>query len=158
MAEGSSSKGPMTAVLLVVFGVVCLGGIGVFGVLAAIAIPNFVAMQLKAKRAEVPANVDGIKMAELSYDAAFDGFVAVPAEPRGPASVGKEPKAWESTGDWSRLGWTPDEPVRGSYWVDVTPGGFTVHGVCDVDGDGERAEFIATVDTNATMQTGRDVY
>ena len=43
--------------------------VAIIGILAAIAIPNFITMQLKAKRSELPGNVDGIKTAELSYDA-----------------------------------------------------------------------------------------
>ena len=50
--------------------------VAIIGILAAIAIPNFVAMQYRAKRSEVPSNVDGIKTAELAYDAAFDTYSA----------------------------------------------------------------------------------
>ena len=50
--------------------------VAIIGILAAIAIPNFVDMQYRAKRAEVPSNVDGIKTAELAYEASFDQFVA----------------------------------------------------------------------------------
>ena len=34
--------------------------VAIIGILAAIAIPNFITMQLKAKRGELPGNVDGI--------------------------------------------------------------------------------------------------
>jgi len=44
--------------------------VAIIGILAAIAIPNFVEMQLKAKRAELPGTVDGIKASQLGYDAA----------------------------------------------------------------------------------------
>ena len=60
--------------------------VAIIGILAAIAIPNFIAMQLKAKRSEVPGNVDGIKTAEISYDAAFDAYVTAAAHP---TSIGK---------------------------------------------------------------------
>ena len=44
--------------------------VAIIGILAAIAIPNFVAMQSKSKRPEVPGNVDAIKTAELArFDA-----------------------------------------------------------------------------------------
>ena len=52
--------------------------VAIIGILAAIAIPNFVAMQYRAKRAEVPSNVDGIKTAQLAYDAARAARVPLP--------------------------------------------------------------------------------
>ena len=55
--------------------------VAIIGILAAIAIPNFVEMQYRAKRAEIPANVDGIKTAEMAYDAAFDTFIAAAVHP-----------------------------------------------------------------------------
>ena len=55
--------------------------VAIIGILAAIAIPNFVAMQLKAKRSEVPSNVDGIKTAEVAYEAAFDAYLDSAAKP-----------------------------------------------------------------------------
>ena len=67
--------------------------VAIIGILAAIAIPNFVAMQYRAKRAEVPSNVDGIKTAELAYDAAFDTFVSQTSYIPG-SSVGKAQVAW----------------------------------------------------------------
>ena len=53
--------------------------VAIIGILAAIAIPNFVDMQYRAKRAEVPSNVDGIKTAQIAYDAAFDRVTYVRA-------------------------------------------------------------------------------
>jgi len=130
-----------------------------FGVLSAIAIPNFVAMQLKAKRAEVPGNVDGIKMALLAYDAAYDEFLPAGREGQARAEVGKALRPWERTPEWERLGWRPDGDVRGAYWIVVVPGhDFEVHGVCDVDGDGELAEYVATKSTNATLVSGSWTY
>ena len=49
--------------------------VAIIGILAAIAIPNFMDMQYRAKRAEVPACVDGIKTAEMGYEAACDKFI-----------------------------------------------------------------------------------
>ena len=85
--------------------------VAIIGILAAIAIPNFVEMQYRAKRAELPANVDGIKTAEMGYDAAFDTFIAATAYP---ASVsGKTTQPWDSTasGGFQTLGWQPDGAV-----------------------------------------------
>jgi type II secretory pathway pseudopilin PulG len=155
-------------ILLIVFGAVgCLGlavaAVPVVGIVAAIAIPNFVAMQLKAKRSEVPANMDGIRTAELAYDAAFDEFVPVGSREEAEQELrsgGKEQRSWRGGAAWEKLGWRPDGMIRGAYWVEVAPDGkaFTVHGLCDVDGDREYAEFTADGESRATGMTNPDVY
>jgi prepilin-type N-terminal cleavage/methylation domain-containing protein len=131
--------------------------VAIIGILASIAVPGFLEMQLRAKRAEVPANVDGIKMAEMAYSAAYDSLVEqstyVPTE-----SVGKKHVAWTSTAGFEALGWQPDGHVRGGYKVDVDGTAFTVFGISDVDGDGVKATFTAVRDTNVTAVTSSMVY
>ncbi len=141
----------------------CLLGCGLFaipvvGIVAAIAIPNFVAMQMKAKRAEVPGNVDALKTAELAYDAAYDRYVPFGDEAEARNSVGKQPRDWVDDEGTLLLGWRPDGQVRGAYWAEVDGNSFTVHGICDADGDGEFAEYVATESTNATLVTSPHVY
>ncbi len=134
------------------------GALGCFMLLAmlifaAIAIPNFITMQLKAKRGEVTGYVDGIKTAELAYDASFDAYVATPQAPRPAGSEGKDAVPWEGSPEWTTLNWMPDGLVRGVYWVTVAPDGvdFVVHGACDVDGDGVEVHYTATAEKNATI-------
>ena len=124
--------------------------VAIIGILAAIAIPNFITMQLKAKRSEIPGNVDGIKTAEFAYEASFDAFVAATASP---ATVpGKPAVDFTDSGNFASIGWKPDGKVRGSYSVTgVTDMDFTVNGSCDVDGDGTTADYSATASTNATL-------
>ena len=133
--------------------------VAIIGILAAIAVPNFVAMQYRAKRAEVPSNVDGIKTAELAYDAAFDAFVQQTSytPTTGPDKV---QYAWPSSGTgFATIGWAPDGNVRGQYQL-VSNGttGFTVNGRCDVDNDNSNATFVATRDANSAMTTNNDIY
>lgn len=116
-------------------------------VLSAIAIPNFVGMQQKAKRAELPGNVAGIAQAELAYDAAFDEFVAVGSRAVALEAVlyqGKEPVERDWGGAWQTLGWRADGPVRGAYWVEATSTTFEVHGLADIDEDGVPCEYVYT--------------
>jgi type IV pilus assembly protein PilA len=133
--------------------------VAIIGILAAIAVPNFVAMQYRAKRAEVPSNVDGIKTAELAYDAAFDAFVQEANwQPSG--TPDKTQRAWPTTATgFATIGWAPDGSVRGQYQL-VSNGttGFTVTGRCDVDNDDSNASFTATRDSNSVMTTANDVY
>lgn len=139
--------------------------VAIIGILAAIAIPNFIEMQYRAKRSEVPSNVKGIKTAEMGYDAAFDQFVQIStAHPV--ATVGKTQVDWAGgNADFQKLGWAPDGKVRGQYSVGTTAvggstagGDFTVTGICDVDGDAVPASYTATKSINATLNTASDVY
>ena len=131
--------------------------VAIIGILAAIAIPNFVAMQYRAKRAEIPANVDGIKTAELAYDAAFDQFIQQTGfHPS--ASVGKAQVTWVTGSGFDTIGWAPDGKVRGAYKIDVKDVEFIVYGISDVDGDGTNATFTAMRDTNASPVTSSMVY
>ena len=89
--------------------------VAIIGILAAIAIPNFVAMQYRAKRSEVPSNVDGIKTAELAYDAAFDTYIQESSfQPD--SSPGKKQRNWITSLSLpavsSRHWWTPQQVSR----------------------------------------------
>ncbi len=133
--------------------------VAIIGILAAIAIPNFVEMQLRAKRSEVPGNVDGIKTAEIAYDASFDGYVNLAAAPVAASAVSKVQNAWTNPADFAVVGWSPDGEVRGSYAAASTGANdFQVTGVCDVDGDGTPADYTATKTINATMNTANNIY
>ena len=135
--------------------------VAIIGILAAIAIPNFISMQAKSKRAEVPSNVDGIKTAELAYDASFDAYVDAPTD--SPTGAGNKAQiAWSAGHDagFDTLGWSPDGDVRGLYRVDAdnssSPATFTVTGTSDVDGDGNSANYTASPSKNATLAAGHE--
>ncbi len=132
--------------------------VAIIGILAAIAIPNFARMQLKSKRAEVPGNVDGIKTAEVAYEASYNAFVDLSANP---GATSKTPQAF-NTGDatWDAVGWEPDGLVRGNYQVSgSTNTDFLVTGNSDVDGDGSEVSYTASMTQNATIQAGQeDIY
>ena len=132
--------------------------VAIIGILAAIAIPNFVTMQYKSKRSEVPMNLKGIKTAEISYESNFDVFVTASAYPSSPT---KTVTTWvkASSGGFATMGWSPDGDVRGSYSVATTTTDFTASGLSDVDGDGTNATYTATKSNNPNSPaTGPDVY
>ena len=156
-----SNRTLLIIIIVLLLLVVCGGAVPVMGILAAIAIPNFVVMQYRAKRGEVPMNVDAIKTAQFAYDATYDTFLEVHEPvPLDPIMLGKMAVAWPSGTAFDELMWQPNGLVRGTYWVEVSPDGmdFTVHGMCDVDGDGEAAHYTATKTTNTTMETSNTVY
>ena len=138
--------------------------VAIIGILAAIAIPNFVQMQMRAKRAEAPPNVGGIKVAQSAYDAAFDTYLSCTSSPNASPS-GKSPTAWVDNGGYHTLGWAPDGQVRGAYSVVVSPaasgqpgGDFLVTGEIDIDGDSLFAQYTATKSINTTFNNNNDTY
>ena len=160
-APRGSTNTSKAVLVLIVFATAAVIVVPVIGILAAIAIPNFVKMQLRAKRAEAPACVDGIRSAEMAYFAVFDRYLPVsePA-PRALDELGESPVAWPEGTVFDELGWAPDALVRGTYWVDVSADGadFEVHGSIDADGDREPAHYISTATQSATMTTDTRTY
>jgi prepilin-type N-terminal cleavage/methylation domain-containing protein len=138
--------------------------VAIIGILASIAIPNFVEMQYRAKRAELPVNVRGIKDYQRSYEAENNNYLPVTAHPTG--TPGKQPQEWGAgNSGYQLLGWSPDGKVRGQYEVVTTvssasapAGDFVVTGVCDVDANGDQATYTATKSINAVMTTTNDTY
>jgi len=132
--------------------------VAIIGILAAIAIPNFVDMQYRAKRAEVPGNVDGIKTAQIAYDAAFDKYIEVSSWTPS-SNIAKTQRSWSSGTGFDTLGWGPDGKVRGRYKVtSKSSTDFLVTGDCDVDNDDSNATFTATKSINTKMNTGASIY
>ena len=134
--------------------------VAIIGILAAIAIPNFMDMQYRAKRAESPANVDGIKTAEMGYDAAFDTLIAV-ATPVPAGAMTKAQVNWTAGSGFDTLGWAPDGKVRGQYSIITVATGiqdFTVVGDIDVDNDDADARYTATKSINTTFHNNNDTF
>jgi type IV pilus assembly protein PilA len=136
--------------------------VAIIGILAAIAIPNFVEMQYKAKRAEIPSNVKAIKEAQEIYNSEEDAYLAIAAYPTA-APPGKKAQSWGLPGltDFDELNWRPDGEVRGVYSVTTTTtgsGDFVVTGSCDVDGDTVIATYTATKSLNTSHQTANSIF
>ena len=131
--------------------------VAIIGILAAIAIPNFMTMQLKAKRGELPSNVNGIKTAELAYDAMYDGFISAALNPAG--TLAKAAVPW-TTGvvGWTELPWAPDGEVRGNYTVVAATTDFLITANCDVDANGTPATFTASATLGATQTSTNDAF
>ncbi|NOY28262.1 MAG: type II secretion system protein [Oligoflexia bacterium] len=130
--------------------------VAIIGVLATIAIPNMMALKYAAERAEIPTNIYGIKTVELAYDAAYDQFIVSEQQP---GTVSRASQTWPAGTNFDTLGWQPDGRVRGAYKItSINSTDFTITGVCDVDGDGVRAQFTATKLIGIQMNTGNDVY
>jgi len=151
----------LMAVIVLLLLLLACGSVPAVGVVAAIAIPNFIVYQQRATRSEIPSYVEAIRAAQIAYGAVFDGYLAIPEPvPLAPLMLSDRPVDWPSGTGFDELGWEPGGSVNGTYWVEVSPDGsdFTVHGMCDVDGDGEPAHYTATRNTRATLETMNGVY
>jgi type II secretory pathway pseudopilin PulG len=136
-----------------------LVALAIVAVLALITVPVIWSMSRKSRRDEVRENVDSIRKAEIEHMQAFNEYVSADAAPRAPHAVDAQSVPWVATDGFQRLGWAPAESsLRGSYSVTATRDGFTVHGSCDVDGDGHRALYEATDDEPTTLTTDAGVY
>lgn len=160
----SSSKAVYIVIAVVVAAMLAMAVVPVIGILAAIAIPNFLAMQLRAKRSEAPTNLDAIRVAEKAYHAEWDEYLSVPLCPA--MEPGREPMAFEGScrDDWAELGWWPDGLTRCRYQVvafnsdDWASSDFEATAECDIDGDGNYALYRASKDERSMMVTDNFVY
>lgn len=135
-------------------------GVAVVAVLGVIALALFGDVGRKAASQEAPMLVDSIRDFEFAYQEPFGEYVSADAAPRAPHEVDQRPVPWTSNAGFDKLGWAPEdvEEVYGSYRVSATSTGFTVTGVTDVDGDGERASYVATEQEKAKATTPSNVY
>jgi type II secretory pathway pseudopilin PulG len=115
--------------------------LALLGIVGAIGVPNFIEMQYRAQRAEVPTNLEGIRAASIAFQVAH-GHVLVEEIPRPDAFPDQRERSWKEGTRFDDLGWRPEGTVRGSYAIaPSTAEDFVVKGFCDVDGDGTLAQF-----------------
>lgn len=148
--------------------------VAIVATLAALGLPRFYEQQLRAKLAEVPVQLSGIRDAQLAYHAARGGYVTAPMQPA--TLPDRNPKEFcpGACPQWQELGWSPDGDIRGVYYTEEicngtraplagTCGdvhdfpavcGFAVDGATDLDGDGQYARFSAYHDQTAQQIAG----
>lgn len=115
--------------------------VAIIGILAAIAIPNFLKYQLRTKRGEGSINVAAIRTSEISYQASRDSYVDTDAMPAEIPGVAKKPWGSPSGTGFDKIAWQPEGTVYFQYQVLTTAEhpeaiDFTVVARGDVDGDG----------------------
>ena len=121
--------------------------VAIVGVLAAIAIPNFLKFQMRSKASEGRLNLAAIRTAQEAYFSEIGTYLAWPLSPA--AAVTSQKRAWTicpnvppQAGDpgYCFIGWAPEGDVYYSYIVatDTPPPSsqFFAVGESDIDGDG----------------------
>jgi len=106
--------------------------VAIIGILAAIAIPNFLRFQLKSKTTEGKVNIAAIRTAEEAYLAEFGTYIAAAAAPG--ISVSSVKQTWPgSAAGFDTIGWGPEGDVFFSYGIAATNGGYTISAIADLD-------------------------
>lgn len=139
--------------------------VSIVSILAAIAIPQYEAMIVRTKRAEIPMNLDGMRSVEVGYHAEWDVFTSCSMLPANvPGRVAVPFGATMSTSlDWNQLGWVPDGRVYGQYSITANDSlgelaTFHADGFGDIDGDGNLSHYRTTQDLKPVMLTPNVVY
>jgi type IV pilus assembly protein PilA len=133
MKKFHNRKGGFTLIELMIV-------VAIIGILAAIAIPNFLRFQLKAKSSEGKTNLAAIRTAEESYYSEFGEYVSAIASPA-VIKFNKKTAFVNEDGDnegFDRLGWSPEGYVFFNYVVETGVSGsqFTATAAADIDNDG----------------------
>ena len=128
MKKFHTRKGGFTLIELMIV-------VAIIGILAAIAIPNFLRFQLKAKTSEGKTNLAAIRTSEESYYAEFGLYVSANASP---TAAGKNLKVGFVNEDglnqgFDRLGWSPEGLVFFNYGVSTSGSQFTATSSADID-------------------------
>jgi len=79
---------------------------------------------------------------ELSYAAAYDGFLPVGSRASAEQAV-RGPGFLARGGGWEKLGWRPDPGDSCAYWAEVVDGTLAAHTPCDADNNGVLAEYVS---------------
>jgi type IV pilus assembly protein PilA len=129
--------------------------VAIIGILAAIAIPNFLNYQMKSRQSEAKTNVMSIKTSQLAFQGERGCFASTAARPA-VMPIGGASTIWpvaEFTPSlpavqatlcaaggtstvplWSDLGWVPSGPTRYQYFTAstaaITPLGTVLTGAC----------------------------
>jgi type IV pilus assembly protein PilA len=112
--------------------------VAIIGILAAIAIPNFLQFQLRSKTGEAKTNLAAIRTAEEGYFAEFGSYVDAAATPGAAGSTTKQLWAGGGIADFDSLGWSPEGEVFYQYQVTAAPTGavsYTIEALGDLDGN-----------------------
>jgi len=110
--------------------------VAIIGILAAIAIPNFLRFQLKAKSSEGKTNLAAIRTAEESYFAEYGIYVSSEQSPKVLANNQKAVFSHNTPAEgFDVVGWEPEGMVYFNYSVAILNNDFTAAAVANIDAE-----------------------
>jgi type IV pilus assembly protein PilA len=126
--------------------------VAIIGILAAIAIPNFLRFQLRSRAAEGKTNLAAIRTAEEGYASEFGTYIQGTPSPSAlaAANLSGDKQDWVDNGGFGTIGWAPEGETFYSYAVAAADNGgstacpapgtpcvmFTAEAASDIDDDG----------------------
>jgi len=116
--------------------------VAIIGILAAIAIPNFLMFQLRSKTSEAKLNLAAIRTAEDGYFAEFGMYVDETTGRGGNLTAQKQP--WPVGTRFDLLGWAPEGDVYFTYTVMTNApvsSEWAASAVGNLDGDANPSAF-----------------
>lgn len=124
--------------------------VAIIGVLAAIAIPNFVKFQCKSKQSEAKTNLKALYVAEEAYRSEYNTYAAV--DEIGPNHNFDEPS------DISPIGWMPKgNPAKMNYTFSAAAATLTFTGTAAGATGGDMSGDEWTIDENNNLQNGTNI-
>jgi type IV pilus assembly protein PilA len=134
--------------------------VAIIGILAAIAIPNFLNFRMKAKTSEAKSNLGAIRSTEVAYYAEYSGYVVnqpyTPDHTTAAALDAKQP--WDTTTRFSIIGFAPEGAVYFDYQLEALAGDtasmFTAAARGDLDKNNDWAIYSLNDSSNEISKTG----
>ena len=121
--------------------------VAIIGILAAIAIPNFIRFQLRAKSSEGKTNLAAIRTAEESYFAEFGIYVPATQSPAAlpvpPSSKQDFVSADVAGAGFDQIGWAPEGQVYFQYDVVVgAASDYSAGATADINANGVNQNWV----------------
>jgi len=113
--------------------------VAIIGILAAIAIPNFVRFQLRSKSSEGKTNLAAIRTSEESYFAEYGTYINATGSPAAQNVPPSAKQAFLDAGiagnNFDTIGWQPEGQVYFQYGVVVIGTDYMADAQADIDND-----------------------
>ena len=117
--------------------------VAIIGILAAIAIPNFLKFQLRSKTGEAKTNLAALRTAEEGYFAEYGVYVAAAAHPGAPSPSAAK-AIWDGGAGvpgFDTVGWGPEGEVYFVYEALISGTAYTLNALGDLDGGAPTSDF-----------------
>jgi type IV pilus assembly protein PilA len=116
--------------------------VAIIGILAALAIPNFIRFQLRSKTSEAKLNIASIRTAEDAYFAANGAYFGAFLTPAIAPDASKH--QWSGVpgvAQFAELGWRPEGDVYFVYAVNGLVNSFAIAAIGNLDGDATPSQY-----------------
>ena len=135
--------------------------VAIIGILAAIAIPNFLNFRNKAKSAEAKSNLGAIRSCEETYNTEFESYIACAVNPTSAVgTLDRTKQTWLTTNaGFLAIGFNPQGDVYYGYSVtNASTSTYQANAYGDVDDDGSLMSFTVNQDGGSVTASTTTTY